>query len=69
MDKEYSLELVQNSIADERYSYGGTDPAINEVVQAIKDGYRLANLADVDRRIGDAFTNGFNEGIRALGGK
>ena len=69
MDKEYDLELVQNLIADEGYSYGGTDPAINKIVNAIKDGYRLANLADVDRRIGDAFNKGFEEGLRALGGK
>lgn len=63
---DYDLELMQNLIGDEGYSYEGTDPAIAKVVQAIKAGYRLANLAEVDRKICDAFDDGFDQGIHAL---
>jgi len=64
-DKESVLETAQNLIADESFQYGGDSLTVLEIINAIKDGYRLANLAEVDRRIGDAFDKGFDEGIRA----
>ena len=64
-DKESVLETAQNIIADESFQYGGDSLTVLEIINAIKDGYRLANLAEVDRRIGDAFDKGFEEGLRA----
>lgn len=64
-DKESVLETAQNIIADESFQYGGDSLTVLEIINAIKDGYRLANLAEVDRRIGDAFNKGFEEGLRA----
>lgn len=68
-DKESVLETAQNIIADESFQYGGDSLTVLEIINAIKDGYRLANLAEVDRRIGDAFNKGFEEGIRAAKGE
>lgn len=64
-DKESVLETAQNIIADESFQYGGNSLTVLEIINAIKDGYRLANLAEVDRRICDAFDKGFEEGLRA----
>ena len=64
-DKESVLETAQNIIADESFQYGGDSLTVLEIINAIKDGYRLANLAEVDRRICDAFDKGFEEGLRA----
>lgn len=64
-DVASSLELVQDIIADETFAYRGNSLHIIEIVNAIKSGWRLANLAEVDRRISDAFNQGFEEGIRA----
>ncbi len=65
-DKESVLETAQNIIADESFQYGGDSLTVLEIINAIKDGYRLANLAEVDRRICDAFDQGFKEGLRAI---
>lgn len=65
-DRAHSLEVVQNLIADESFVYRGNSLTIMELVNAIKDGYRLVNLAEVDRRISDAFDQGFKEGLRAM---
>ncbi len=65
-DKESVIETAQNIIADESFQYGGNSLTVLEIINAIKDGYRLANLAEVDRRIGDAFDQGFKEGLRAM---
>ena len=68
-DKAASLEVMQNLIADGSFVYDGDSLVISELVNAIKDGWRLANMAEVDRLVGDAFNKGFEEGLRALGGK
>lgn len=65
-DRAHSLEVVQNLIADESFVYRGDSLTIMELVNAIKDGYRLANLAEVDRRVSDEFDQGFKEGLRAI---
>ena len=68
-DKESVLETTQNIIADKSFQYGGDSLIVLEIINAIKDGYRLANLAEVDRRISDAFDKGFEEGIRVSKGR
>lgn len=68
-DKAASLEVMQNLIADGSFVYDGDSLVITELINAIKDGWRLANMAEVDRLVSDAFNKGFEEGLRALGGK
>lgn len=68
-DRQHYIDIAQNLIADESFTYGGDSLVVMEIVNAIKDGYRLANLAEVDRRIGDAFDKGFEEGMRAVKGE
>lgn len=68
-DRQHYIDIAQNLIADESFTYGGDSLVVMEIVNAIKDGYRLANLAEVDRRIDDAFNKGFEEGIRAVKGE
>lgn len=68
-DRQHYIDIAQNLIADESFTYGGDSLVVMEIVNAIKDGYRLANLAEVDRRISDAFDKGFEEGMRAVKGE
>lgn len=65
-DIAHSLEVTQDLIADESFVYMGNSLHIIEIVNAIKAGWRLANLAEVDRRVSDAFDQGFEEGLRAM---